>query len=524
MTNILLKRFEIPLLTLVIVLSGTMIPIFPQVSIGFILILGFTNIKFEKLDTRLIIVYVIFSAIHFFIAIKNENLLLTLEAIIPGFLYFGFKFINQKSKIKLIVTSILIGLVFIIIYSFITFWKPTNHPWNVDSTLAQSKIVNEILTVKPIATSDSWILKPMNLNNSGKITYSVQIRASQALRLNIFILQADNLQKRYDKYCNVQITWTTCEIMASFYDTRGLYFGVGLLGSWKKGDPSLELRYADVISLQRDSFFQRISDVSRVSGLTFNENAFGTTAALIGILALGLVGWSWLGILTSVFAIFAMIMSGSRGAWIAFVIGLITLLLGKTRYYKWIPVVFTMLVLLFVVLQFRILRQEIALPAFNTPSNIRLLDTSDNSSIQTRIEIWRLAVKAWLETPATILFGTGDLRNAMQSQIDARTIQAGFTKETITHAHSLWLQTLGESGLVGLSALIGLLSVIIVQAWRKQDITAIALLCTILVINTVDYLFFFASVQFFFWISAAGFRTQKYTHVEKYYIPTAPAP
>jgi hypothetical protein len=506
MINNLLKKFEIPLLTLAFILSGTMISIFPQISIGTILILGFINIKFEKIDTRLMIVYVIFSVIHFFTAIKDENIFLIFESIIPGFLYYGFKFINQKSKIKLIIPSILIGLIFIIIYSFITFWKPTNHPWNVDPTLAQSKIVNEILTVKPIATSDSWILKPMNLNNSGQISYSVQIRASQALRLNTFILQADNLQKRYDKYCDVQTIWTACEITASFYNTRGLYFGVGLLGSWKKGDPTLELRYADVISLQRDSFLQRISDVSRVSGLTFNENAFGATAALIGILALGLEGWSWLGILTSVFAVFAMVMSGSRGAWIGFVIGFITLLLGKTRNYKWIPVVFMMLVLLFAVLQFRILRQQIALPALNTPSNIRLLDTSDNSSIQTRIEIWRLAVKAWLETSSTILFGTGDLQNAMQSHIDARTIQAGLTKETITHAHSLWLQTLGESGLVGLFALIGLLSVVVVQAWHKRDIPAIALLCTILIINSVDYLFFFASVQFFFWMSVAGFR------------------
>ncbi len=506
MVNYLLKNFEKPIFILILTLSGLMLAIFPQISVGTIFVLGFIFFKLELKEFNLIISYLVFALISFFTAVKNDSVGLILQSIFPGFLYFGFKFINGKHNLKAIVLYILSGLILILAYSFITFWKPTNHPWNIDPNLASSSMIDGILTVKPLAKTDSWILKPMNLYESGRISYTVQIQASKSIRLNTFILQADNLQKRYDKYCDIQTTWTTCTITASFENTKGLYFGVGLLGTWKNSDPSLELRNADVISLERDSFLQRILDVSRVAGLTFNENAFGVTAALIGILALGLLGWSWTGTITSVFALLAMIMSGSRGAGIGFIVGLGILALGKSRFYKFIPIAIILVVIFIGVLQFNLLQKSIVFPVANSPSNLRLIDTSDSSSIQTRLVIWRLALKAWLETPNTILFGTGNLQTAMQSQIDTRATQAGFTNETITHAHSLWLQTLGESGLIGFFALLSFLSVIIAKAWREQDALSMALLSSILVINSVDYLFFFAGVQFFFWMSVSGFK------------------
>lgn len=493
-------------LSFLVIIIGFSMPIIPEIGTTIIVICGIIVFLSKKFKLLTIKIYSIWLLIHLIASIRQDSIVGIFETIFSVFIFFGLNWLIPRWNAKRLSLGVLFGLIFISIYSLFNFWKPAEQPWSVDPNLGKSELRSDLLYVTPISKTDSWILKPLLINGTGKITHVVEIKAERPIRLNMFILQADEIAKRDNKICNVQIFWTRCEIEYAYKSTRGLYFGVGTLGTWKIGDPKLVLRDPRIVSLERSDFFQGVLDASRVSGFMFNENAFGATAALIGILVLGIVGWSWLGILSSVFAVFAMFMSGSRGAWLAFLIGFVVLLLGKNRVYKLIPVAVFVLVASFGVLQFSILRKSVASPSLDSPSIIRRINTSNGSSLKTRIEIWRLALQSWLETPATILFGTGDLRNAMQSHIDTRTIQAGFTKETITHAHSLWLQTLGESGLVGLFTLIGLLSVVLVQAWHKRDVTAIALLNTILIINSVDYLFFFASVQFFFWMSVAGFR------------------
>jgi O-antigen ligase len=80
------------------------------------------------------------------------------------------------------------------------------------------------------------------------------------------------------------------------------------------------------------------------------------------------------------------------------------------------------------------------------------------------------------------------------------------SKASITHAHNLWLQTAGESGLVGLISLTCLWVLVVLRAWRNKDETALALLVVIFAINTVDYLFFYAPVSFCFWMAVTGFK------------------
>ena len=77
--------------------------------------------------------------------------------------------------------------------------------------------------------------------------------------------------------------------------------------------------------------------------------------------------------------------------------------------------------------------------------------------------------------------------NAMKAKFDARSSSFGLTKEFLTHAHDLLIQTAGESGLVGLCAMLWLWSWVILRAWRSRDARALALLAAIFVINSVDY-------------------------------------
>ncbi|MEY4532150.1 MAG: hypothetical protein RLZZ156_2873, partial [Deinococcota bacterium] len=138
--------------------------------------------------------------------------------------------------------------------------------------------------------------------------------------------------------------------------------------------------------------------------------------------------------------------------------------------------------------------------------SMRAINVADQDSARGRLEIWRLATKAWLENPRTFLIGTGDLVSAMKVKFDARSSGYGLTKDSLTHAHNLWIQTAGESGLLGLLAMLWLWGWVILKAWRSRDAGALALLAAIFVINSVDYLFFYAPVHLAFWIAAAGLK------------------
>jgi O-antigen ligase len=148
-------------------------------------------------------------------------------------------------------------------------------------------------------------------------------------------------------------------------------------------------------------------------------------------------------------------------------------------------------------------------------SGLRSFRVLDQDTSRGRVEIWRLALKAWLENPSTFLIGTGDLTAAMKANFDTRASQYGLSKDTLTHAHNLWLQTAGETGVVGLGVLIWLWGWIVLKAWRSRDASALALLTAIFVINSVDYLFFYAPIYLAFWLAGAGFVAKEDTNTKK---------
>jgi O-antigen ligase len=147
-----------------------------------------------------------------------------------------------------------------------------------------------------------------------------------------------------------------------------------------------------------------------------------------------------------------------------------------------------------------------AVPVTQNQTGLRALNISDQNTTRGRLEIWRLATKAWLENPRTFLIGTGDLASAMKVKFDARSSGYGLSKDSLTHAHNLWVQTAGESGLLGLCAMLWLWGWVILKAWQSRDAGALALLAAIFVINSVDYLFFYAPVHLAFWMAAAGLK------------------
>ena len=101
--------------------------------------------------------------------------------------------------------------------------------------------------------------------------------------------------------------------------------------------------------------------------------------------------------------------------------------------------------------------------------------------------------------------------NAMNAKFDARSSSFRLTKDSLTHNYNLWIQTAGESGLLGLCAMLWLWGWVILRAWRSRDAGALALLAAIFVINSVDFLFFYAPVFLASWTGAAGFKRPEAT-------------
>ena len=75
----------------------------------------------------------------------------------------------------------------------------------------------------------------------------------------------------------------------------------------------------------------------------------------------------------------------------------------------------------------------------------------------------------------------------------------------------------GESGSVGAcrGAIVWLWGWIVLKAWRSRDASALALLTAIFVINSVDYLFFYAPIYLAFWLAGAGFVAKEDANTKK---------
>ena len=180
----------------------------------------------------------------------------------------------------------------------------------------------------------------------------------------------------------------------------------------------------------------------------------------------------------------------------------------RGRYYKILLLMLVLTLLTVGVMQSVTITRSVAPSTPQIDPGLRSLRVMDQETSRGRVEIWRLALKAWLENPTTFLIGTGDLTTAMKANFDSRASYFGLGKDTLTHAHNLWLQTAGESSVIGLGALIWLWGWIVLKAWRSRDASALALLTAIFVINLVDYLFFYAPIYLAFWLAGTGFVTK----------------
>jgi hypothetical protein len=480
---------------------GFTVAVFPEVTIGAFGVIGLLILLRERSlpkPTLFLIVPFLLGWLPLVVHGINNWLNLLLGVFAVGLLTVFNKLAPWHSWLT---RGIFVGLlVMFVVFSMQTFGFLPNQTWSVDPSMVKEEILSSSTKFVAVEPNNAWILHLIDFQGSGKIEYQIDLKTSTQKQVNIFLAHP---KIRKDVLCDLKTEWTTCKIEIEMPDREFTYFGIGGFSTWKVGDPPLEMRNPRVIIIQPPTLTERFSSFSRSAGFAFNFNAFGAHMAIVGLLAAILAPnllWAVVAICPAIFCVF---MSGSRGALVAFGIGLVVLLFARTRFYKTLPWFF----IVFCGLTMFLLVYNTQIPPKNQSITAeRSLDLTKKDFASDRLYIWRLAIKAWVENPQTFLLGTGDLSAAMTQKLDKTTNKFVLGSEGLTHAHNLWLQTAGESGLLGLSIMLVLWGWVVLKAWRARDSGALALLAAIFVINSVDYLFFYAPVHLCFWIAAAGFK------------------
>jgi O-Antigen ligase len=392
-------------------------------------------------------------------------------------------------------------ILMVVLYPRLNSFFNKNLYWQDDPSQAIRMEIGNISRFIALRSESAWVVNNFSAQGPGHIRYQFEIRSSNSFQVNTFIIHQGLTNGRSDKLCQVDIEWQLCTLDVTLSSRGWVTVGIGGSSTWNNLKPYLEVKDAIITGDVSSNLIDAVTNPSRVRGLDFNENAFGIHIALVGIVLMSFIPMVY-GFISIVPALTCIMLSGSRAALIAYIFGMIIYLIGRSRWIKLLPWIFAVTVILVVAFQVRIFSIEIQPMAVKSFRSL----VTDHNSTQNRLEIWRLVTKSWLETPRTVLIGTGDLTNAMKAKFDARSSRYGLTKESLTHAHNLWLQTLGESGLLGFLVMLGLWCWVIVRAWRVRDSAALALLAAVFIMNSVDYLFFYAPVQLCFWMATVGFQ------------------
>jgi O-Antigen ligase len=379
--------------------------------------------------------------------------------------------------------------------------------WVVTPDLATMTRRGEVTRFVPVNASNAWVFQQLEYQG-GDFEVRVEVRAEQPILVNTFILHQGLSGGSINVPCQVGISWSECRLRVDTKSFLPAIFGLGSASTWKVGDTPLEVRNSSVTVIEPPSLPERLTAITRVQGAAFNANAFGAWLAVAGMIAVALTGRWWVFALTGLVPLIGIVLSGSRNALLAFLGGVVVLLVARSRAARALP---ALLVVATLLVGWQLWSVARSVPPVTSPVQnsgqpqfvgTRALEVLDAGGIRLRLEVFRLAVKVFLSSPWV---GVSDMGQALENSIDARATRAGLVLANLSHAHNLWLQMAGERGLLSVLAMGVLWGLIVLRAWKRADAIAIAVLSVLFVLNSVDYFFHYAPVQIAFWMCVAGF-------------------
>ena len=225
---------------------------------------------------------------------------------------------------------------------------------------------------------------------------------------------------------NKKRVWRTLYVFA------GASFGVGLYGMYQYFTCALSAKWTDV-NLFSENFGRLVATFE-------NPNVYGTfllvaiPVILVGaIFAKGWRGKTFLWLTTALLTV-NMFLTYSRGCYIALVVSLFILLICKGRNWLWVGAGALALCPLYL--------PESVLSRISSIGNLA------DSSVSYRINIWKGTIQM-LSKYWWMGVGIGDTAFVSMYELEALT-----AVEDAPHAHNLMLQTMAESGILGLLVLV----------------------------------------------------------------------
>ena len=439
----------------------------------------------------------------------EENLAVaTLQAALYWALARGWR-VALRAELRLgfgttIAVGLFISMVFVPMIDAVAIRKGFEADWNANKAVVKSQPYAAVFRAVPRAEQDDYIYRPAYLQGPGRLTFSVDVRAERRHRIALLV-SSPALPNNFAEpaYCDVSPKWRRCSVSADLPAKGFTTVYVGGWGTWSRTSPALEVRSPKLEGVRGRTLLEIAEAFPRLSGWTFNANALGVTACLIGLLALALAHSWWISLLTITAALAGIAFSGSRGAMLGFGIGVFVLVLSRFKFRRWMPLLALLPVLWISVLQDAAVRQTVKSVA-REQQGFRSFDIANVDTAGLRLDIWRVALRAWAQSPLTVVFGVGELGAVIRQGLPQHGLNPALDEPEVTHAHNLWVQILGETGLLGFGLMAGLWAWIGWSCWQRDDVRSLALLTAVFVVNSVDYFFFYTPAQVVFWACAVG--------------------
>jgi O-Antigen ligase len=471
--------------------------VFPELAVAGLAALGiFAAIKRKVLLGHWIWAFIILGCVRgiLYWRVQNTPWIGFLEAILCYLLYCGAFWLKPLQQLVFRRVFLIGGFVTAswVLVSLFPGWV-TLAPWilnadqKIQATLEQTNGIDNLIPTSP---ENAFVLRSFGQQGSGRVRLTLEMRSAQPVQLRIALLHKDLPAVPVGKstICNIDNNWKTCSIDVSLKTRGDLNLLIGGYYTWKAESGILSIRHYHLEVLSFPTLTEWVSTLPRVQGWTFNANAFAAWMTLVVLVTVvsSRVLWEWC-LLVPVFL--AILLSGSRGAMGVSLIGMFCGL--------WLILPARYKILLYCALG-ALIFGFILVNNLDTPLRALRILTEDGSNVS-RLEVYQLSFRAFLESP---VIGVGDLSRKMQSY-------ANDSSPTLTHAHNLFLQIIGESGLSGLFIFIFLWIIGIMSRFKNRDTLGLMLITCIFLLNQSDYLYWYAPVQALLWIGFSGFRTDQ---------------
>jgi O-Antigen ligase len=472
--------------------------LFPHVGILGLLLLNLCrNARVEISNFIPIFAWTIVRVI-FHWRVNNDPFVGLFEGLLMLLLSRGASVINSTSWISRIPFALICGLIVSIIYS-VSFPLQLQSRWFSEHANINWNLSHTVLYATPVKSNDAYFYRQFYSKSAGIFAYEVELRSSKPQEI-LILVSSLSLSPRFSSpnKCDLDYHWKNCKISVYLPRPGNLSLIIGGFGSWRLGDPTIELRNARVIEGNVSTPFDIIKSAPRAAGFTFNANAFGLTTCLLSLLVILVNRSFYVRFSVVILALTAILLSGSRTSFVTFAVGALvcTVLEVKKVYVR------KLLMLLICVLSASLIFTT-SLSSFGRA--LGGIDVDRTSNLQ-RIYQFEMAIRAFKQSP---IVGVGDLREYMVKNLDESANHIGLDANQVAHAHNLIAQTAGESGVLGLLGILLLWTTVFIRILNRRDFSSLLLLSIIFIINLFDLFFYFPTFQVVFWIISENSLTPK---------------